>query len=123
MVLKKPASKEVTKPEGFHLEIEKRLQERQASKKPEEEEDYTFHPRPLPTRILEEIVVSNRSLNPFLSLFYQGCDVLFIIPFFFFFFSIKGVPEKKVLNPTVPESPAFALKNRVRIEKKKEVHF
>uniref|UniRef100_A0A672K7F3 Targeting protein for Xklp2-like n=1 Tax=Sinocyclocheilus grahami TaxID=75366 RepID=A0A672K7F3_SINGR len=87
LVLKKPASKEVTKPEGFQLEIEKRLQERQASKKPEEEEDHTFHPRPLPTRILEEVV---------------------------------GVPEKKVLNPTVPESPAFALKNRVRMEKKKE---
>ncbi|XP_026055681.1 targeting protein for Xklp2-B-like isoform X1 [Carassius auratus] len=87
LVPKKPASKEVTKPEGFQLEIEKRLQERQASKKPEEEEDHTFHPRPLPTRILEEVV---------------------------------GVPEKKVLNPTVPESPAFALKNRVRMEKKKE---
>ncbi|XP_058620545.1 targeting protein for Xklp2 isoform X1 [Onychostoma macrolepis] len=87
LVLKKPTSKEVTKPEGFQLEIEKRIQERQASKKPEEEEDHTFHPRPLPTRILEEVV---------------------------------GVPEKKVLNPTVPESPAFALKNRVRMEKKKE---
>ncbi|XP_059396580.1 targeting protein for Xklp2-B-like isoform X1 [Carassius carassius] len=87
LVPKKPESKEVTKPEGFQLEIEKRLQERQASKKPEEKEDHTFHPRPLPTRILEEVV---------------------------------GVPEKKVLNPTVPESPAFALKNRVRIEKKKE---
>ncbi|XP_051736570.1 targeting protein for Xklp2 isoform X1 [Ctenopharyngodon idella] len=87
LVPKKPATKEVTKPEGFQLEIEKRLQERQACKKPEEKEDHTFHPRPLPTRILEEVV---------------------------------GVPEKKVLNPTVPESPAFALKNRVRIEKKKE---
>ncbi|XP_048034407.1 targeting protein for Xklp2 isoform X3 [Megalobrama amblycephala] len=87
LVPKKPATKEVTKPEGFQLEIEKRLQERQASKKPEEKEDHTFHPRPLPTRILEEVV---------------------------------GVPEKKVLNPTIPESPAFALKNRVRIEKKKE---
>ncbi|RXN17996.1 targeting for Xklp2 isoform X1 [Labeo rohita] len=87
LVPKKPASKEVTKPEGFQLEIEKRLQERQATKKPEEKEDTTFHPRPLPTRILEEVV---------------------------------GVPEKKVLNPTVPESPAFALKNRVRMERKKE---
>uniref|UniRef100_A0A673MYZ2 Targeting protein for Xklp2-B-like n=1 Tax=Sinocyclocheilus rhinocerous TaxID=307959 RepID=A0A673MYZ2_9TELE len=87
LVPKKPGSKEVTKPEGFQLEIEKRLQERQASKKPEEKEDHTFHPRPLPTRILEEVV---------------------------------GVPEKKVQNPTVPESPAFALKNRVRMEKKKE---
>uniref|UniRef100_A0A8C1SP26 TPX2 microtubule nucleation factor n=1 Tax=Cyprinus carpio TaxID=7962 RepID=A0A8C1SP26_CYPCA len=87
LVPKRPVSKEVTKPEGFQLEIEKRLQERQAGKKLEEEEDHTFHPRPLPTRILEEVV---------------------------------GAPEKKVLNPTVPESPAFALKNRVRMEKKKE---
>ncbi|XP_051947851.1 targeting protein for Xklp2 isoform X1 [Xyrauchen texanus] len=87
LVPKKPAVKEATRPEGFQLEIEKRLQERQASKIQEEPEDHTFHSRPLPTRILEEIV---------------------------------GVPEKKVLNPTVPESPAFALKNRVRVEKKQE---
>ncbi|XP_051515310.1 targeting protein for Xklp2-like isoform X3 [Myxocyprinus asiaticus] len=87
LVPKKPTVKEVTRPEGFQLEIEKRLQERQTSKKPEEPEDHTFHSRPLPTRILEEVV---------------------------------GVPEKKVLNPTVPESPAFALKNRVRVEKKRE---
>lgn len=93
MVLKKPASKEVTKPEGFQLEIEKRLQERQASKKPEEEEDHTFHPRPLPTRILEEVVVSNSSLNPFFSLFYQGCDILFIITLFFFL--NKGCPREE----------------------------
>ncbi|XP_043080418.1 targeting protein for Xklp2 isoform X2 [Puntigrus tetrazona] len=87
LVPKKPDSKEVTKPEGFQLEIEKRLQERQASKKPEVEEDNSFHPRPLPTRILKEVV---------------------------------GVPEKKVLNPTVPVSPAFALKKRVKMERKKE---
>ncbi|XP_026800904.3 targeting protein for Xklp2 isoform X1 [Pangasianodon hypophthalmus] len=84
---KKPAPKEVTRPEGFQLEVEKRLQERHATKKTAEQEDYTFHSRPLPTRILEEVV---------------------------------GVPEKKVLNPTVPESPAFALKNRVRVERKTE---
>ncbi|XP_072553136.1 targeting protein for Xklp2 isoform X2 [Salminus brasiliensis] len=84
---KKPAPKEVTRPEGFQLEVEKRLQDRHISKKPEESEDHTFHSRPLPTRILEEVV---------------------------------GVPEKKVLNPTVPESPAFALKNRVRLERKTE---
>lgn len=34
---------------------------------------------------------------------------------------VVGVPEKKVLLPTVPESPAFALKNRVRVEKVEEV--
>uniref|UniRef100_A0AAR2LP39 TPX2 microtubule nucleation factor n=1 Tax=Pygocentrus nattereri TaxID=42514 RepID=A0AAR2LP39_PYGNA len=83
---KKPAPKEATRPEGFQLEVEKRLQERHANKK-SEEHDHTFHSRPLPTRILEEVV---------------------------------GVPEKKVLNPTVPESPAFALKNRVRVERKTE---
>lgn len=87
IVPKKPAVKEATRPEGFQLEIEKRLHERHANKKPDEPEDHTFHSRPLPTRILEEVV---------------------------------GVPEKRVLNPTVPESPAFALKNRVRIEKKPE---
>uniref|UniRef100_W5UH53 Targeting protein for Xklp2-B n=1 Tax=Ictalurus punctatus TaxID=7998 RepID=W5UH53_ICTPU len=84
---KKPAPKEVTRPEGFQLEVEKRLQERHAAKKTVEQEDHTFHSRPLPTRILEEVV---------------------------------GVPEKKVLNPTVPESPAFALKNRVRVERRTE---
>ncbi|XP_056588607.1 targeting protein for Xklp2 isoform X2 [Triplophysa dalaica] len=87
VVPKKPAVKESTRPEVFQLEIEKRLQERQTNKKPEEPEDHMFHSRPVPTRILEEVV---------------------------------GVPEKKVLYPTVPESPAFALKNRVRMEKKQE---
>ncbi|KAK1801919.1 hypothetical protein P4O66_022560, partial [Electrophorus voltai] len=84
---KKPAPKEVTQPQGFQLEVEKRLHDRHSSKNPEEPEKHTFHSRPLPTRILEEVV---------------------------------GVPEKKVLNPTVPESPAFALKNRVRVERKTE---
>ncbi|XP_048879686.1 targeting protein for Xklp2 isoform X2 [Brienomyrus brachyistius] len=87
LVPKKPAPRDITHPEGFDLEIERRLQARQASKKQEEPVDHTFHSRPLPTRILEEVV---------------------------------GVPEKKVLNPTVPESPAFALKNRVRVEHKVE---
>ncbi|XP_010873916.2 targeting protein for Xklp2 isoform X2 [Esox lucius] len=85
---KKPAVKEPTRPEGFHLHMDKRLAERQASRKPEEpEEPHSFHPRPLPVRILEEVV---------------------------------GVPEKKVLCPTVPESPAWALKKRVRVERKVE---
>ncbi|XP_030623521.1 targeting protein for Xklp2 [Chanos chanos] len=87
LVPKKPPVKEITKPEGFSLEVEKRLQERQVNKRPEESEESTFHARPLPVRILEEVV---------------------------------GVPEKKTLNPTVPESPAFALKNRVRVERKTE---
>lgn len=54
---KKPAPKEVTRPEGFQLEVEKRLHERNATKKPAEPEDHTFHSKPLPTRILEEVVV------------------------------------------------------------------
>lgn len=32
----------------------------------------------------------------------------------------QGVPEKKVLPITVPESPAFALKKRVHVEPKVE---
>uniref|UniRef100_UPI003AAD59DB targeting protein for Xklp2 isoform X1 n=1 Tax=Centroberyx gerrardi TaxID=166262 RepID=UPI003AAD59DB len=86
---KKPAVKESTKPEGFELQIEKRLQERQATKKPQEAEEKpnAFHSRPLPAKILEGVV---------------------------------GVPEKKVLHPTVPESPAFALKKRVRMDRKVE---
>uniref|UniRef100_A0A8C7QT33 TPX2 C-terminal domain-containing protein n=1 Tax=Oncorhynchus mykiss TaxID=8022 RepID=A0A8C7QT33_ONCMY len=85
---KKPLVKESTRPEGFHLHMDKRLTDRNASKKPEEpEEQHTFHSRPLPVRILEEVV---------------------------------GVPEKKVLCPTVPESPAWALKKRVRIDRKVE---
>ncbi|XP_028850110.1 targeting protein for Xklp2-like isoform X4 [Denticeps clupeoides] len=87
VVPKKPSAKEATRPEGFQLEIEKRLQERQASRKAEEPEVHAFHSRPLPVKILEDVV---------------------------------GVPEKKVQNPTVPESPAFALKNRIRVERKPE---
>uniref|UniRef100_A0A8C7MAN7 TPX2 microtubule nucleation factor n=1 Tax=Oncorhynchus kisutch TaxID=8019 RepID=A0A8C7MAN7_ONCKI len=85
---KKPSVKESTRPECFHLHMDKRLTDRNASKKPEEpEEQHTFHSRPLPVRILEEVV---------------------------------GVPEKKVVCPTVPESPAWALKKRVRIDRKVE---
>ncbi|NWV37611.1 TPX2B protein, partial [Grantiella picta] len=52
---KKPAVKELTQPIGFQLEIEKRIQERE-SKKQQEEERFTFHSRPCPTKILEDIV-------------------------------------------------------------------
>ncbi|XP_051282337.1 targeting protein for Xklp2 isoform X1 [Dicentrarchus labrax] len=84
--LKKPAVKEPTVPEGFELQIEKRLQERQATKPQEgEEKHHTFKSHPLPKKILEGVV---------------------------------GLPEKKVLPPTVPESPAFALKKRVHMEPK-----
>ncbi|AWP09167.1 putative targeting protein for Xklp2-like [Scophthalmus maximus] len=90
--LKKPAVKEPTVPEGFALQIEKRLQGRQASKKPEdgEEKPHSFKSQPLPRKILEGVV---------------------------------GLPEKRVLHPTVPESPAFALKKRVRVDRRvEEVH-
>ncbi|KAI3357461.1 hypothetical protein L3Q82_015497 [Scortum barcoo] len=84
--LKKPVVKEPTVPEGFELQIEKRLQERQ-TKKPQEDEEktHTFKPQPLPKKILEGVV---------------------------------GLPEKKVIHPTVPESPAFALKKRIHMEPK-----
>lgn len=50
-------------------------------KKPEDEQ-FEFHSRPCPTKILEDVV---------------------------------GVPEKKVIPATVPKSPVFALKNRIRV--------
>nr|XP_046221350.1 targeting protein for Xklp2-B-like isoform X5 [Oncorhynchus gorbuscha] len=86
---KKPTVKESTHPEVFHMHMDKRLAERQASKMPDEpEEQHTFHSRPLPVRILEEVV---------------------------------GVPEKKVQCPTVPESPAWALKRKCMDRKVEEV--
>lgn len=52
--------KEPTVPEGFELQIEKRLQERQSTKKPQEEEEkpHAFKSQPLPKKILEGVVVS-----------------------------------------------------------------
>ncbi|KAK5863069.1 hypothetical protein PBY51_000126 [Eleginops maclovinus] len=87
--LKRPPVKEPTVPEGFQLQIEKRLHERQ-TKKPQEAEEkpHSFRAQRLPKKILEGVV---------------------------------GLPEKKVLQPTVPESPAFLLKKRVRLEKVEEV--
>ncbi|XP_058142844.1 targeting protein for Xklp2 isoform X2 [Dasypus novemcinctus] len=83
---KKPPVKPPTQPIGFDLEIEKRIQERE-SKKKSEDEHFEFHPRPCPTKILEDVV---------------------------------GVPEKKILPITVPKSPAFALKNRIRVPTKED---
>ncbi|XP_007474525.1 targeting protein for Xklp2 isoform X2 [Monodelphis domestica] len=77
---KKPPVKPPTQAIGFDLEIEKRIQEREAKKK-SEEDHFEFHSRPCPTKILEDVV---------------------------------GIPEKKKLPTTIPKSPAFALKNRVR---------
>ncbi|XP_068606371.1 targeting protein for Xklp2-like [Brachionichthys hirsutus] len=85
-VPKKPPAKEPTVPEGFELEIEKRLQERRAVK-PQggEEKQHTFKAQLVPKNILEGVV---------------------------------GLPEKRILLPTVPESPAFALKKRIHKEPK-----
>ncbi|XP_015737356.1 targeting protein for Xklp2 isoform X2 [Coturnix japonica] len=52
---KKPPVKELTQPIGFELEIEKRIQDRE-NKKQQEEEHFTFHSRPCPTKILEDVV-------------------------------------------------------------------
>lgn len=54
---KKPPVKEPTKPVGFDLEIEKRIQERESKKPEEEEEHYEFRSRPCPMKILEDVVV------------------------------------------------------------------
>lgn len=61
--LKKPTVKKPTQPEGFELEIEKRLQGRWATKKPQENEEkpYSFKGKPVPLRVLGGVVVS---LNP-----------------------------------------------------------
>ncbi|XP_028309054.1 targeting protein for Xklp2 isoform X2 [Gouania willdenowi] len=87
--LKKPAAKDFTVPEAFEMEIEKRLQDRQTSKRDREGEEkpYNFRARPVPKEVLEGVI---------------------------------GLPAKKVAQTTVPESPAFALKNRVRVDRKVE---
>ncbi|XP_033942136.1 targeting protein for Xklp2 isoform X2 [Pseudochaenichthys georgianus] len=86
--LKRPPVKESTVPEGFQLQIDKRLHERQTKRPQEAEEKHpSFRAQPLPRKILEGVV---------------------------------GLPDKKVLQPTVPESPAFTLKKRVRVEKVEE---
>lgn len=57
--LRKPAAKEPTVPEGFELEIEKRLQERQLNKKSQDrEKPHSFKANPLPKKVLDGIVVS-----------------------------------------------------------------
>lgn len=83
---KRPPVKPPTQPVGFDLEIEKRIHERESKKKPEDEQ-FEFHSRPCPTKILEDVV---------------------------------GVPEKKVIPATVPKSPVFALKNRIRVPVKED---
>ncbi|XP_029996937.1 targeting protein for Xklp2-like isoform X2 [Sphaeramia orbicularis] len=56
--LKKPAVKEPTVPEGFELQVVKRLKEKQTTKKSQDTEEklHTFHAQPLPKKILEGVV-------------------------------------------------------------------
>ena len=54
----KPQQKESTKAVGFDLECDKRFKEREANKKPQEEDNYEFHARPWSTKIMEGTVVN-----------------------------------------------------------------
>lgn len=114
--LKKPPVKDPTVPEGFELQIEKRLQKRQTSKPLDEEKPHNFKSHPLPKKILEGVVVSlDSGMQGYLQVsFFSMCDCPM-------FCGRQGLPEKKVLPPTVPESPAFALKKRVQREPAVEV--
>lgn len=115
-VLKKPSVKDPTVPEGFEFQIEKRLQNRQNSKPKDEEKPPNFKSHPLPIKILEGVVVSlDSGMQGYLQVsFFSLCDCPM-------FCGHQGLPEKKVLPPTVPESPAFALKKRVHREPVVEV--
>lgn len=111
--LRKPPVKEPTVPQGFELELERRLQQRQATKKSEDEEKpHNFKANPLPKKVLDGVVVSGVEGHWGARSFPQQGDVMSLCG--------QGLPEKKVLHPTVPESPAFALKKRIRVERKAE---
>lgn len=58
--LKKPPAKEPTVAEGFELQVEKRLQKRQLGRAGDEDKPQLFRSQPLPTKILEGVVVSLR---------------------------------------------------------------
>ncbi|ETE58656.1 hypothetical protein L345_15622, partial [Ophiophagus hannah] len=88
---KKPPMKELTKPVGFNLEIEKRIQERE-TKKVQEEEPFEFHSRPCPTRILEDVPKFKAHPLPQ--------------------FDHINLPEKKVKSPTKPEPFQLAIDAR-----------
>jgi len=61
--LKRPPVKESTVPEGFQLQIDKRLHERQTKRPQEAEEKHpSFRAQPLPRKILEGVVVSHSPL-------------------------------------------------------------
>lgn len=114
--LKKPPVKEPTVPEDFEFRIEKRLQKRQTCKPQDDEQPPNFKSHPVPIKILEGVVVSlDSGMQSSLQVsFFLMCDCPM-------FCGHQGLPEKKVLPPTVPESPAFALKKRVHREPEVEV--
>ncbi|KAH0619312.1 hypothetical protein JD844_019299 [Phrynosoma platyrhinos] len=108
---KKLPVKELTKPIGFNLEIEKRIQDRE-NKKPQEEERYEFHSKPCPVKILEDVVdLDNLECSGGMVVYYGALTnpEALVQPTAL---SLQGVPEKKQLPITVPKSPAFALRNR-----------
>lgn len=74
--LKKPPVKDPTVPEGFELQIEKRLQKRQTSKPQDEEKPHNFKSHPLPKKILEGVVVSlDSGLQGYIQVsFFSMCD-------------------------------------------------
>lgn len=74
--LKKPPVKDPTVPEGFELQIEKRLQNRQTSKPQDEEKPHNFKSHPLPKKILEGVVVSlDSGVQGYLQVsFFAMCD-------------------------------------------------
>lgn len=47
-------------------------------------------------------------------------DLVLLVFSIFLYIHPQGLPNKKVLLPTVPESPAFALKKRVHKEPRVE---
>lgn len=108
--LKKPPAKDPTVPEGFDLQVEKRLQKRQASKPQEEEKPHNFKSHPLPKKILEGVIVSQNCRHS------RGLRHVLFLDVSLVSCPRQGLPEKKVLLPTVPESPAFALKKRIHRE-------
>ncbi|OCT60369.1 hypothetical protein XELAEV_18046386mg [Xenopus laevis] len=101
---KKPSVKETTKAIGFDLEIEKRIQQRE-KKDEREEEAFSFHSRRWQMWCCKSTLYGVAAPGP------PNINLSF--------------PQKKLLPVTVPQSPAFALKNRVRIpaqeEKEEEV--
>lgn len=114
--LKKPPAKDPTVPEDFEFKIEKRLQKRQTGKPQDDEKPPNFKSRPVPIKILEGVIVSlDSGMQSYLQVsFFLMCDCPMSC-------GHQGVPEKKVLPPTVPESPALALKKRVHREPEVEV--